>query len=311
MAKRHSEDINFSEMRTILQKVQYSLLCGLGSCIRFLGFRKTYKMADGLAFLAWHILSSRRENTIKSIMEHLNTDKEKAQKLAYKSFQSTFRSFAEITLTQDFGRELEGTKLLVADPELWKRFQECQRPIVASTGHYGSWELLACLLGQLYKAPRPRMVVVRKYPNPAVTAYISKQREAKGASMIGHRAVATAVLRALHKNGIVAFLVDHKTKDHEAYTLSFLGDMANVNMGPALLAVRAGALVWPIFLERLENECFMLHVQEPLDTKLLTGTTEEKIKQTTLFYTQAMEKQIRQNPEQWFWMHNRWNKKWK
>lgn len=311
MTNRHHEDVNFSEMQTLLQKVQYCLLCGLGSLIRRLGFQTTYKLADGLAFLAWHIIRSRRENTIISIMEHLKTDKEQAKDLAYKSFQSTFRSFAEITLTQNFGMELQGTKLLIADPVLWKKMQECQRPIVASTGHYGSWELLASLLGQVYEAPRPRMVVVRKYPNPAVTAYISKQREAKGAAMIGHRAVATAVLRALRKNGIVAFLVDHKTSDHEAYSIPFLGDMANVNMGPALLAVRSEALIWPIYLERLENEKFMLHVQEPLDTKLLTGTTEDKIKEAAIFYTRAMEKQIRLNPEQWFWMHNRWNKKWK
>ena len=91
-------------------------------------------------------------------------------------------------------------------------------------------------------------------------------------------AVANAVLRALRKCGIVAFLIDHKTLDHEAYSLSFLGDMANVNMGPALLAIRAEALIWPIYLERLENEQFMLHLQEPLDTKTLTGSNEDKIK---------------------------------
>ncbi len=309
--KRQSDDVNFSEMQTIFQKVQYSLLCGLGALIRMLGFRTTYKLADGLAFTAWHILSSRRRNTILSLMEHLNIDREQAQKLAYKSFQSTFRSFAEITLTQNFGMEMQGTRLLIANPELWEKLRQCQRPIVASTGHYGSWELLASLLGQVYQAPRPRMVIVRKYPNPAVQAYISKQREAKGASMVGHRAVATAVLRALRKCGIVAFLIDHKTLDHEAYSLSFLGDMANVNMGPALLAIRAEALIWPIYLERLENEQFMLHLQDPLDTKTLTGSNEDKIKQATIFYTKAMEKQILHNPEQWFWMHNRWNKNWK
>lgn len=310
MTRRHSEDINFTEMQTGLQKMQYYSLCGLGKTIHFLGIKTTYALADGFAFLAWHILRSRRENTIASIREHLKTPQDEARNLAYKSFQSTFRSFTEILFTEDFGLEHKGTHLFIENEELWEKLRSCQRPIVAATGHYGSWELLASLLGQVFQPPRPRMVVVRKYPNPAVHAFISKQREARGASMIGHRAVATSVLRALRKHGIVAFLVDHKTKNHEAYTLPFLGDMANVNMGPALLAVRAEALVLPIFLERTDKG-FLLHLQEPLDTKLLSGTTEEKIKETTLFYTRAMEKQIRSNPEQWFWMHNRWNKDWK
>lgn len=222
MTRRHSEDINFTEMQTGLQKMQYYSLCGLGKVIHFLGIKTTYALADGFAFLAWRILRSRRENTIASIREHLKTTQDEARNLAYKSFQSTFRSFTEILFTEDFGLEHKGTHFFIENEELWEKLRSCQRPIVAATGHYGSWELLASLLGQVFQPPRPRMVVVRKYPNPAVHAFISKQREARGASMIGHRAVATSVLRALRKHGIVAFLVDHKTKNHEAYTLPFL-----------------------------------------------------------------------------------------
>lgn len=307
--KKESEDVNFPEIRTNLQKLQYHLLCGLGKSIERLGFDTTYRLADGIAFLAWHILSYRRRNTIKSIQEHLKLPYGEAKKIACQSFQSTFRSFAEIGLTNRFGIDQTGKRLFIENPKLWEQLQQCTRPIVASTGHYGSWELLASMLGQVYEAPRPRMVVVRKYPNPAVHAFISNQRQAKGASMIGHRAVATSVLRALRKNGIVAFLVDHKTKVHEAYTIPFLGENAAVNMGPALLAIRAEALIWPIFLERTKNGC-ILHLQEPLDTKLLKGTSEEKIRQAAEFYTKAMEIQIQKNPCQWFWMHNRWNKNW-
>lgn len=305
--QKSHEDVNFPEINSLLHKIQYGLFCCLGKTIDLLGFNATYKIADGFAFLAWHMLQKRQKHTIKSIQEHLHLPAEQAQKLAYESFRSTFRSFAEIGLTQKFG--LESTELHFAEPELWDKFRKCRRPIVAATGHYGSWELLASLLGQVYQDPRPRMVVVRKYPNPAVHAFISKQREAKSAKMIGHRAAATAVLRALRKNGIVAFLVDHKTKPNEAYFLPFLGDNASINIGPALLAIRSNALIWPIFLERQEKG-YMLHLQEPLDTALLEGTSEEKIRQAAEFYTKAMEKQILHNPEQWFWMHNRWNKNW-
>jgi KDO2-lipid IV(A) lauroyltransferase len=33
---------------------------------------------------------------------------------------------------------------------------------------------------------------------------------------------------------------------------------------------------------------------------------EEKLEAMTLKYNQVIEKTIRQYPEQWFWMHNRW-----
>ena len=306
--KKEHDDINFSEMTTILQKIQYASLYCLGATIRFLGTKITYGIADFFAFLAWHLLRKRRKLTICSLAEHLHIGFYDAKKIAYKSFQSTFRSFSEIGLTKDFGIELTGKKLFIADEDLWKRFQESERAIVAATGHYGSWELLASLLGQVFPEERPRMVVVRKYPNPAVQQFIANQREARGASMIGHRAVATSVLRALRKNGLVAFLIDHKSLSHESYIIPFLEENARVNIGPALLAVRAEALIWPIFLERTSNG-YLLHLQEPLDTKTLEGTSEQKIKMAATFYTKAMEKQILYNPEQWFWMHNRWDKK--
>jgi KDO2-lipid IV(A) lauroyltransferase len=188
------------------------------------------------------------------------------------------------------------------------RLFACERPIVAVTGHFGAWELLAGLLGRVYEDPRPRMVIVRKYADPVAHAFIKKYREATGAQMIGHRNAVLSVMRALRHNGIAAFLVDHNTKKDEAIFLPFLGEEAAVNAGPAVLAVRSGAIVWPMVLSRRDSGYVFL-LQEPLDTATLEGTAEEKIRNTAEFYTQAMEKFIRNEPEQWFWMHNRWKTK--
>jgi len=126
--------------------------------------------------------------------------------------------------------------------------------------------------------------------------------------MVGHRQAAMSVIRALHKKGIVAFLVDHNTMRNEAEFLPFLGEEAAVNAGPALLAVRGKALVWPVVLQR-DGEDYVFRLQKPLDTAELTGTREENIRETALFYTRAIEKFILDAPEQWFWMHERWKTK--
>ena len=83
-----------------------------------------------------------------------------------------------------------------------------------------------------------------------------------------------------------------------------------MNAGPALLAVRSGAVVWPCFLVREPDGegraryAFELH--PPLDTTGLEGSREEKIRRTAMFYTEAVEATVRAHPEQWFWMHRRW-----
>lgn len=291
---------------TASERLRFHLLCGAGRFLRLFGFRGTEVLGNLTGRLIWHFFPSRRELAVNNIMRHLDMSREEAEKTARASFCHTGRAFLEILLTGRFG--MNSPRLRIASPELMQKLRECDRPIVAATAHFGSWELLASMLGQLYEPPRPRMVVVRRYRDEAVQSFIASCREATGADMIGHRNAAMSVIRALHKKGIVAFLVDHNSSPAEAEFLPFLGETAAVNMGPALLAVRAKALVWPVVLVREENE-YVFHLKEPLDTATLEGSREEQVRAAAQFYTMAIEDFIRERPEQWFWMHDRWKTK--
>ncbi len=291
---------------TILERLRFHMLCGTGHVLRLLGFPGTALLGNAIGRIIWYCVPSRRRLAEANIMRHLNMNRADAERTAKASFCHTGRAFMEILLTGRFG--MNSPRLRIESPELMQKLRECQRPIVAATAHFGSWELLASMLGQLYAPPRPRMVVVRRYHDPAVQEFIASCREATGADMIGHRNAAMSVIRALHKKGIVAFLVDHNTSSSEAEFLPFLGEVAAVNMGPALLAVRTKALVWPVVLIR-EGSGYVFRLKEPLDTASLEGTREEQIKTAAAFYTKAIEDFIRENPEQWFWMHDRWKTK--
>lgn len=284
-------------------QIRLALLKAAGSALRLLGFPGIELLGNGVGHLIWYFVPSRRRLAVRNIMRHLGMTEKEAEKTAHASFCHTGRSFLEILLTGRFG--MNSPRLRIESPELMEKLRSCDRPIVAATAHFGSWELLASMLGQLYEAPRPRMVVVRRYHDEAVQTFIASCREATGADMVGHRNAAMSVIRALHHKGIVAFLVDHNTSPAEAEFLPFLDEVAAVNMGPALLAVRAKSLIWPVALVR-DGKDYVFRMQEPLDTTLLEGSRDEQVKQAAAFYTQAIERFIRENPEQWFWMHNRW-----
>ena len=284
-------------------QIRLALLKAAGSALRLLGFPGIELLGNGVGHLIWYFVPSRRRLAVRNIMRHLGMTEKDAEKTAHASFCHTGRSFLEILLTGRFG--MNSPRLHIESPELMEKLRSCDRPIVAATAHFGSWELLASMLGQLYEAPRPRMVVVRRYHDEAVQTFIASCREATGADMVGHRNAAMSVIRALHHKGIVAFLVDHNTSPAEAEFLPFLDEVAAVNMGPALLAVRAKSLIWPVALVR-DGKDYVFRMQEPLDTTLLEGSRDEQVKQAAAFYTQAIERFIRENPEQWFWMHNRW-----
>lgn len=287
-------------------KLKLALLRLFGRVVACTGFSGVARLGNAMGWLIWKLVPERRDMAIDSIMKHLGKSRAEAERIAYESFRHNGRSFLEIVLTGKFG--FASPQLRFDPPELFEEMKNCQRPIVAATAHFGSWELLASLLGQVYEAPRPRLVVVRRYRDEAAQTFIAERRQATGATMVGHRRAAMDVVRALHKQGIAAFLVDHNTKTAEAAFLPFLGEEAAVNMGPALLAVRGKALVWPVVLER-DGRDYVFRLQKPLDTTQLTGTREENIRETARFYTEAVERFILNAPEQWFWMHERWKTK--
>ena len=79
-------------------------------------------------------------------------------------------------------------------------------------------------------------------------------------------------------------------------------------MGPAVLAVRAGALIWPGYIVRVGDkaERYLFCQHEPLRPEDYAGPYDEAIAKAAAHYTESMERIIRRYPEQWFWMHNRW-----
>ncbi len=283
--------------RTIQSCYEY-----VSSFTRDIYFSITYFVAKAWGIIFWKSLYKRRQQTIDSIVKHLQIPVQEAIPLARKSFIENFQSFFECFLIPFFGFHHQG--LCVERPDVLQSMQDIDRPIVATTGHFGSWELLAALIGE-FSDRKPRAIVVRKYKNKVIQFFTLRLRSSKGATILGHRRATFSVLRILKKAGVVAFLVDHNTHQDEAFFLPFLGETAAVNKGPAILAVRAKALVLPVFLERRKNQ-YILWVEEPLDTAILKGNMEEKAFIVAKYYTEAVEKMVCQSPEQWFWMHNRW-----
>lgn len=292
---------------SFFQRIQLCCMRVIGKGVRKLGIRKTYKIASFFADLLWYLNKNRRQLAINNIEECLNVTNEKAKEIAKASFRHNFCSFSELLFTQDLNFQNIGDKLTVSDKTLFHYFCNNDRPNLGVTGHFGSWEILGTAVSAIEPKEKPRLIVSRKYKNLVTQKFIEEQRSVTGTSIIGHRDVVLPALRALRKNGSVSFLVDHRpTKKSEALFVSFFGRKTAVNMGPALLAVRSKALVWPMLLNREKDFTYTCHVYKPLDTVLLEGTQEEKILKVVQFYTNFMEEHIRKYPEQWFWLHNRW-----
>ena len=289
-------------MKKIVNKI-VSFICG---------FKLTtlHKIGRIVGFAMWYCAPMRRQYTINTVQERLNLSLAEATKIAKASYINNACSFAELFHVGDFGIKDLHTKLELNDSEEYHHIFNVDRPIVIVAGHFGAWELLSSILGDC-TIKRKAQVVVRKQKNKVMNEVIFNLRGANGAEILDHRHSAPKVVETLRNNGIVGFLVDHNTNTKEAIFLDFLGKEAAVNMGPAMLALRAKALVVPAFMTRSFDEnngkaSYTLFIEKCLDTKTLQGSLKEQIKEVAEFYTQAVEKKVKEYPDQWFWMHRRW-----
>lgn len=277
-----------------------TVLFALARMMRKLDFPGIERAAKVLGFGMWTFLPNRRKATIDRVALHLGLSGDEAVSFAKSSFYNTAQSFLEIFLNDRFSMDF----VTVENPELLCRMMSEGQPGVLATAHFGSWELMGTLISQT--AQRQTMTVARKQKDPVVSDLIKELRGESKLVAVDHRAAAGPTLECMRNKGIVGFLADHNTSRKESLFLPFFNDIAAVNMGPAMLAVRAKAIVYPVFLRRDGRRAYTLRMHEPLDTTTLEGTLAERIRQVAEFYTRAIETEVRAAPEQWLWMHNRW-----
>jgi Kdo2-lipid IVA lauroyltransferase/acyltransferase len=191
--------------------------------------------------------------------------------------------------------ELEGREHVVAA-------MEAKRPIACISGHFGNWEIpvLAGLsLG---------MQVVRVYRtanNPLLDRLITRARRPGGGRLLPKSTGSRAMIVAARKGEPMGILFDQKLNEGE--TLPFFGHPANTTTLPAWLAVRFGYAVLPTRTVRIDG-CRCRIIVEPPVEPAAEGTDEERITAMTAELNRVLERWIREHPDHWFWLHNRWGK---
>jgi KDO2-lipid IV(A) lauroyltransferase len=111
-------------------------------------------------------------------------------------------------------------------------------------------------------------------------------------------------LRSLKKNHIL-FLVTDERQKRGGEAVFFFGKPALTATGPAVLSLKTGAPILPIFMIREKNWSNRLHIGPPI-TVDPSGDREKDIHNLTQAYTRVIEECVERHPEQWAWVNQRW-----
>ncbi|HKD52359.1 MAG TPA: lysophospholipid acyltransferase family protein [Candidatus Acidoferrum sp.] len=176
--------------------------------------------------------------------------------------------------------------------------------VIYLTGHIGAWEL-SSFAHALYGYPLHYLA--RPIENRRIDSLVNKYRCLSGNQPIFKNESARVTLKVLKEAGTIGILSDQNTMPQEAVFVDFFGKAASTTTGIARLALHTDAAVVPgyaVWDERLGK--YRLRF-EPLLELVRTGDSEQDILENTQRFTKVLEDIIRKYPEQWVWVHGRWN----
>jgi Kdo2-lipid IVA lauroyltransferase/acyltransferase len=170
------------------------------------------------------------------------------------------------------------------------------------TAHLGNWELLAAahrLTGF------PLSIVVRPLDAPWLDALADRLRRSTGVELIDKRGALRPVLDALRRGRMIGILMDQNAARREGVFVDFFGWPASTSRSIALLALRTRTPVVPVFARR-DAEGRHTVVFHPALSQPASNGSEAAVVELTARCTAAIERAIRETPEQWLWSHDRW-----
>lgn len=189
------------------------------------------------------------------------------------------------------------------DIDILKREYDKGKGVICLFSHCGPWELAVLMPPVLGFATT---ALSRSLPNPRLNNIIVQFREARGMKNVTRNGKAyPTLIEAINRGECLIIMIDQDTKVKGVY-IDFYGKTAFTPIGAARLALDTQASVVPIQMKRLPNMRYEFRPLEPIPT-IRTGNREDDLLQNTINYTRSVEQIIRQTPEQWVWMHDRWH----
>ncbi len=291
------------------EHIEYAAVATLLGLCRILPEPAVYALFRSMALLFYHLSANRRKLTLNNI-EIVFPEKTLAERkqLARKSFVNISESLAFNTLVM-CGRIDKARMLEYVDAPDWEAFEQSLNGSdigdLFISAHIGNWELLVQYISS--RLSTPVHVIARQSNNALLEErVVLPLRKRFGLNVIYKKSAMFKLTRALKKNEIAGLMIDQRLNLQQGIFVPFFNRETGTTSTPALLQTRLGCTTRPIFMIKTGKQKYRLIVSNPILWTDDGSPNEEQIKKLTKRHQEAIEEIIRQYPDQWFWMHNRW-----
>ena len=214
--------------------------------------------------------------------------------------------FAETVITTTSKRETILAKIGIEGIENLERALSQGKGVVGVSAHLGNFTVLSI---KMIREGYPFNMLIRDPDSPEIVKLFRKLQKQQGGHYISinkWREALREILGCLRKNEVVCFLNDERKKGSDV-EVDFFGKTALTATGPAVISLKTGAPIVPIFIARTGEDAHTIFIEPQLEVNH-RGDISETVTTVIAACTKIIEKYVRRYPEQWFWFKNRWSR---
>jgi len=280
--KHRLEYVGFQAVAQTLGNLPMGMAAGIGAALaRSIGMRTT--------------LRRRAERNLSYAMPELSDDKR--ADILTEMFDCLTRTLVEYRYLKRLSSE--AGRFEVAGLEHLQAAREAGQGAILATGHFGNWEIIRVAFA---RHGWPPALIYRAFNNPLFDDAAMKMMRVTDAPIFhkGRRGP-LGMMRHVRAGGCALILTDQRFS--RAPEIPFFGQPAKTSLGSAEIALNFGAALIPVRCERDgRSSKFRVVIEPPLKTE---GRSAQDV---TIDINARLEEWVRSEPQQYFWMHNRWGK---
>lgn len=183
--------------------------------------------------------------------------------------------------------EIENLDFLLNNLKSGKQF-------IILSAHYGNWEILGGFISFNYT---PLTAVAQRIHNSGIDRFIQNVRKDSGTFTVD-RKDSRGLLKRIRAGNNVLILFDQDAKQ-KGINVNMFGLKTSTTKGFAVLAKKYDLNILPCFVRRDNNKLIF-------GFKPVIKPEDHSVEEIVQKAADELEKQIREFPDQWFWVHKRW-----
>ncbi len=271
--------------------------------------RMMYALMNGLSSIIYR-MNKKHRNIARVNLDLAYGDtlaEERKETIIKDCYLNLALSLVDFVKNQGISKEALSQKVTFQNTAILTDALNSGSKVILMTAHYGNWELLPLSIAAKFG---PLTGIGRKLDSEVMDRILNKNRQQFDIEMLDKKGAMKKMITVLKNNRMLGLLVDQNTSTKKGILVDFFGKPVRHTPAAAILARRFNALIIPAFITTKDHQHYEITFYEPIITEK-TDDKEKDILESVQKQAKITEDVIREKPEEWFWLHQRWKNQFK